>query len=172
MAQLSRTGRVASGAGIAASVFDKAREDLTGYFGAPPHSGTLNILLRRPLLLRPEAAIPFAASPVLRGHGAWPVRLLGHPGLLVRWAWCPLHIAEIVSPAGFRAACGLDDGARVALELDDRIVARLPARGLIAWTAMWALNRRGYLDKDYVQTLMDRNPRAYKLAGQPVLNLV
>lgn len=172
MAQLSRAGRVASGAGIAASVFDPAFEDLTGYFGAPPHSGTLNVLLLRPLLLRPVAAIPFPASPVLRGHGAWPVRLLGHPGLLLRWAWCPLHIAEIVSPVGFRAGCGLEDGMRIDIELDERIVSRVPARSLIAWTAMWGLNRRGYLDKDYVQTLIDRNPRAYKLAGQPVLNLV
>jgi hypothetical protein len=169
LALVKRTGRVASGAGIAASVFDEAREDLTAYFGVPPHTGTLNLLLRWPLLLCPETAIAFPESPILRQHGAWPVSLLGQPCLLMRWGWCPLHIAEIVSPVGFRAAHGLADGDAVSLELDEALVAPLSPRNVIAWAAMWGLRRKAYLDKDYVQTLMDSNPRAYKLAGQPVL---
>lgn len=168
-AHVIRTGRVASGHGQAATAFAPAREQLGAYFGRPVHPGTLNILLRRPLRFRPEAAALFADAAGMNPFGAWPVRLLGHSCLVVRWAWCPLHVAELVSPVGFRAAHGLADGAAVSLELDEALVWPLRARSLVAWGALWALNRRGYLDKDYVRTLMDSNPDAFRLAGQPIL---
>lgn len=169
MAYVIRKGRVASGVGIASTAFAGAREELADYFGQPPQAGTLNVLLRWPMLFHPAAAIPFPDSPVMKQHGAWPVRMLGHPALLVRWAWCPLHVAEIISPVSFRAAHDLADGDAVSLEIEKALVLRLSVRNIIAWAAMWGLGRKAYLDKTYVQTLMAENPRAYKLAGQPVL---
>lgn len=123
-------GKVQSGRGIASQHIGEAGDELEIILGQRPLPGTLNVLLDRPLALSKRTGLAFDGG--LRT--VWPVQLNGKPVWLYRWANCPLHVAEFLSPDHIRSELNLSDGSNVTVEVDQELMDTPP---LIAWTILW-----------------------------------
>ena len=140
---VERCGVVVSGRGNATPLL-RGRKELSAYFGAEPHPGSLNILLDWPIQFRP-ARVKIRLEDYLV---AWAGTMDGRPCLVQRWPNCPLHVLEVISPYRF----GLEKGERARVQFYGLDLAPLPWSKLLGWSALWALRRRyAYSNDSYYE---------------------
>ena len=131
--RIGRCGRVVSGRGVATSILSGRRE-LLDYFGAEPQPGTLNVILDRPILFRPDRAKVRLEAPKIL---AWAARMEGHPCLVHRPRNCPFHVIEVISPYRFQ----IQKGSRTLVEFDVADTAQIAGGRLFVWGCLWYLRR-------------------------------
>lgn len=155
-------GRVVKGRGQGKVVVENLADPIAAHLGAEPYFGTLNILLTRPLLLRPETAM------LCDGVRAfWPVTAMGMPMLALRWTRCPYHALELVAAESLRERFGWTDGQKVELAFAARDVGTLSFRARLAWTLLWRMHPTGVYDR-HMPAVHHANPRAVQLTLQPI----
>ena len=137
---IGRCGRVVSGRGKSTSKL-LGRRELFDYFGAEPQPGSLNVILDRPILFRPDRAKVRLEAPKI---WAWAARMEGHPCLLQRPRNCPLHVIEVISPYRFQ----IQKGSPTLVIFDAADTAPINWGRLFVWGCLWYLRRsRVYSDK-------------------------
>jgi hypothetical protein len=116
------------------------RKELFRYFGTAPQTGSLNVVLDLPILLRPErAAVRFEDHRL-----GWSARLDGHACLVHRWPNCPLHIVELISPHRFR----MQKGQPVFVEFNTDDLQPVRWRQFLGWGVLWSWGRSSYYSND------------------------
>jgi hypothetical protein len=126
------TGSVTSGRGLATGII--ANLPIADILGVKPYPGTLNLVLRSPVLLK------WGNEKQTRtGHLFWRAKIFDRPCLIMRWKNCPLHIAEIVSDIHLRGEFNLYDGSLAQIECENAISPTSLRR--LAWAAIWAGRR-------------------------------
>jgi len=139
------TGVVVSGRGKGAKRIAEFAPKLAVLLGERPLSGTLNVLLSRPMEFDTNRAI----SVIDGKRFFWRISLNGVPCLAYRWRGCPLHVVEVVSHRCLRTDLGLTEGSAVEIDAYDAKRASLPR--LFAWASLWAFRRgRYYTSQEYV----------------------
>lgn len=126
-------GSVASGRGIAASHIKSNIDELQIVTGDTIFEGSLNILLRRPLLLSDANAATFDKNTRL----LWRASVNGMPAWIYRWRHAPLHVIEILSTTHLRSTLNLKDGARVVIDIRKQDVLDVPTVGKLVWALVW-----------------------------------
>lgn len=144
---LTLSGRVTSGRGIANSSLARNANVVRDALGVTIVEGSLNILLRRPVMFAEETAIQmhFDAG---RLRLDWPAKLNGIDVWINRWHAEPLHVVELLSATHLRKHLSLADGDEVRLEVRKCDVKPVPAVGLLAWTLFWSGRRNWYYKRD------------------------
>jgi hypothetical protein len=129
-------GRVASGRGETTAHIGKNAEVVRSALGEGIVAGSLNIVLKRPVLFVNETAI---AIPFNKGRPRldWPGRLHGVAVWVNRWQGSPLHIVELLAPVHLRRHLHLADGDKVQIEVRKQDVARLTNAGRLTWLLFW-----------------------------------
>lgn len=132
----------------------RGRSELVAYFGAEPQPGSLNILLDRPIELRPEHA-KVRLEVYL---DAWEAKVNGQACLVQRWRNCPLHVVEAISPHRF----DLEKGRSLLVEFPSESVLPLSPQKVIGWLGLWALRRPYVYSHDiyyrWAQNVAERSP--------------
>lgn len=155
-------GTVCAGRGRGAQTVLRHSKPLAGLLGAAPYSGTLNVLLAEPLLLRVDRA-PLR----VREHAYWPVRFMGRDCLLNRWHGCPLHIVEIVASERLRDL--LPEQGSLEITVACVLLAPITRAQLESWRNLWAASPASYYDDDYLAQVRSRKDKALLLSTQNVL---
>jgi CTP-dependent riboflavin kinase len=137
---VSLRGRVASGRGRASSYVAKHTAKIREALGEHIVAGSLNIILKRPVMLREETAIKTCFDGLLRLH--WPGRLNGVDVWLQRWDSAPLHIMEPFCAVHLRTHLNLRDGDEVAIEARKRDVIPISNVQRVAWMLLWSGRRQ------------------------------
>lgn len=137
-------GQVRSGRGIAASHIRENAKELKDTTGENFIEGSLNIILRRPLIFKNENAIKFDHEHRL----LWPASLNGTPAWIYRWKHAPLHIVELLSTVHLRKNLNLRDGDKVKIEMRKEDVEIIPNTGKLTWGLFWLGRRRWYYTND------------------------
>ena len=125
--------KVTSGRGIARAHIAQSSAEIESLTAGRPVSGTLNLLLRRPLLLSHGSALAF-------DHGRrflWPARLNDYPIWLYRWQNAPVHVVECVSPVILREQLGLSDGDAVGISVRMADLEPMSVSAWLVWAALW-----------------------------------
>lgn len=130
-------GSIISGRGKASYHLLESFDELKSITNETLVPGSLNVVLKRPVWLAPERAMPFAG-----GHRMlWRGWLDGIPVWLYRWSAAPLHVVEILSSIHLRSALNLRDGMRVRIKLDADQVRPIPWLARAAWAVIWSDRR-------------------------------
>lgn len=132
-------GSVVDGRGRASEHLAEFNEALRVVSGQIFHPGSLNVVLERPLRLRPDVGVAFDEWGKRR---LWSGRLNGDRVWIYRWRGCPLHIVEVLHPDLLRKRLQLRTGSIIRLELDG--AARPSVIDRLFWGCLWALGRRGW----------------------------
>lgn len=127
-------GTVISGRGEASFRLKEAAAELKSITHEALFPGSLNVVLRRPIWLEPDQAIPFADGRWMLWRG-W---LDGIPVWLFRWSVAPLHVVEILSSVHLRSMFKLRDGGPVRIKLGVDQLRPIHWLGRIAWTVIWS----------------------------------
>ncbi len=140
-------GRVA--AGNCKSTFHTARhaELIREALGVSVVNGSLNVILKRPAMLRVETARRTAFGNE-KPHFYWPGRINGIDVWLYRWQSAPLHVVELLATTHLRTTLGLADGDEVEVDARRCDVDRIPAVGRLAWVLLWTGRRRSTYAND------------------------
>jgi 2-polyprenyl-3-methyl-5-hydroxy-6-metoxy-1,4-benzoquinol methylase len=135
-------GQVSSGRGKGAAFVERHANQIRQALGEHDGiaRGSLNVVLKRPILLRDETAIKTHFDKLLRLD--WPGRLNGVDVWLHRWESSPLHILELLSAAHLRTRFGLSDGDEIEIEARVCDIAGIPNGARLAWAALWFGRRK------------------------------
>lgn len=137
-------GIVVSGRGLGRGEVARLSENIEEATGLKPFPGSLNIVLRQPLLLRVDRAA--AVSPCRRYF--WWAELNGLRCLAYRFPGCPLHVVEFVSDMQIRDALSLKDNDPVTIVMDRSAVADISPGQWIAWASLWKFDGQLFYASD------------------------
>jgi CTP-dependent riboflavin kinase len=141
------SGRVASGRGKASSYVERQADKIRDVLGERVVEGSLNIILKRPVMLRDDTAIKVAfKDELVRLH--WPGRLRGAAVWLQRWPSAPLHIMELFCAVHLRTHLNLSDGDRVEIEARQCDMKPISNLGRVAWILLWFGRRKWHYTND------------------------
>jgi hypothetical protein len=134
---LKLNGRVTSGRGVSTANVGRNAGRIHDALGTTVVEGSLNILLKRPVMLANETAIPMRFD---RGQLRldWPGRLNGIDVWVHRWQTAPLHVVELLSAVHLRTHLNLSNGDEVQIEMRQRDVERLSVVGWLTWILFWS----------------------------------
>lgn len=144
---LTLSGWVTSGRGIANSRISRNANVVRDALGITIVEGSLNILLRRPVLFAEETAIQMHFDKG-RLRLDWPAKLNGIDVWINRWHAEPLHVVELLSATHLREHLSLADGDEIQLEVRKCDVRPVPTVGLLAWTLFWSGRKSWYYKRD------------------------
>lgn len=136
-------GRVTSGFGIANSLVRKNYGLIRRSIGENFIDGSLNVVLRRPLMLKRETAIQIRFEQEEDVQLQWPGKLNGLDVWLHRWDGAPLHVLEIMSTVHLRTHMNLSDGDEVQIAIRESDIGRVSGVGMLVWVLLW-LGRTKY----------------------------
>jgi hypothetical protein len=130
------SGHVTSGRGVATSNIRRNVEAIRNALGVTVVEGSLNLLLKHPVMLANDTAIPVffdTGAPRLEWRG----KLNGVDVWLSRWQTAPLHIVELLSTVHLRRHLHLSDGDDVQIEVRKCDVAHISNVGRLTWSLFW-----------------------------------
>jgi hypothetical protein len=133
---------VAAGNGKSSFHVERQAELIRDALGASMVIGSLNIILKRPVVLKNETARTTCFDNE-KPHFYWPGRLNGTDVWLYRWQSAPLHIVELLGTVHLRTHLHLSDGDAVEVEARQCDIGRIPALGRLAWILLWSGRRKG-----------------------------
>lgn len=143
-------GEVWPGRGRAASHVRENRAELLDKTKEQFVEGSLNLILRQPLMFATKNALKFDDGRRL----LWPAALNGLPVWIYRWQNAPLHVVEVLSRVHLRKGLGLRDGDLVKISTKRNNVAIVSPVGRLVWNLCW-LGRRDWCytnDRYYFRT--------------------
>lgn len=136
------SGRVTSGYGHATfHIRDNARK-IRSALGERLVEGSLNIVLKHPLMFRRDSAIQIRFHRGWSPQLYWRGRLNGIDVWLYRWDDIPLHIVEVVSAVYLRKHLNLSDGDEVRIAVRKCDVGRVSSVGRLTWLLFWLGRKR------------------------------
>jgi CTP-dependent riboflavin kinase len=144
---LKLAGRVVSGRKRGARNAMRDREKLKGVLGVTVVEGTLNVILKRPVLLTNETAIRISVDDGGPPRRLWPARLNGTPVWISRRVH-PLHVVSVLAGVHLRSHFHLSDGDRVELEVRPFDVSRASLAGRLTWNFFWLGRKKWYYTRD------------------------
>jgi hypothetical protein len=146
------TGRVISGRGEATSNMRENALEVGRALGEKLVEGSLNVILKRPLMLRSDFAIKTRFSRAAPPQLEWPGQLNGQEVWLHRWHNAPLHIVEALSAVHLRTHLNLADGDEVKITVRERDVGPISRVGRLTWILFWSGRTRWtYTHDRYVE---------------------
>jgi hypothetical protein len=146
------TGRVISGRGEATRNMRENTREISRSLGTDLVEGSLNVILKRPMMLREDSAIKTRFTPNAPPQLEWPGRLHGMDVWLHRWHNAPLHVVEALSAVHLRRQLDLADGDEVTITIRERDVGRISRTGRLAWLLLWSGRTTWtYTHDDYVE---------------------
>jgi hypothetical protein len=133
-------GRVAAGRGKGTSYVERHADQIRDALGESENlvNGSLNVLLRRPVMLRDDTAVKTRFDGLRLD---WPARLNGTGVWLHRWESAPLHIVELLCTKHLRTHQNLSDGDKIEIEVRTCDIGRISAAGWMTWILCWAGRR-------------------------------
>lgn len=137
-------GQVRPGRGIAASQVRENAKELASVTGENLIEGSLNIILKRPLMFINKNSIKF-------NHGQsllWPASLNGIRVWLYRWSVAPPHVVELLSTVRLREALALNDDDKVIIEMQMADVGSISRAGKLVWNLCWLGRQNWYYTSD------------------------
>lgn len=137
-------GQVRSGRGVAALHIRENAKELKDAIGENLIEGSLNLVLRHPLIFINENAIKFDHD----NRFLWPAYLNGIQVWLYRWQHTPLHIVELLSTVHLRKTLNLRDGDKIKVEMRKADVGVVPNVGKLAWNLCWLGRWHWYYTND------------------------
>jgi SAM-dependent methyltransferase len=140
------TGHVAAGRGLGTSFVARNTDALRQALGTDIINGSLNVILKHPLMLHNGTAIKCSYGKD-GSRQDWRGRLNGTDVWLHRWPRCPLHVVELLAPVHLRSHLGLSDGDEVVIEVRAQDIGRISDVGRWAWPLLW-LGRRAWVYTD------------------------
>jgi hypothetical protein len=129
-------GRVTSGGKKGTRNTRRDAEKLRDALGASVVDGTLNVLLKRPVMFANDTAIRIPVDDGGPPRLEWRARLNGVEVWINRRSK-PLHTAGLLSAVHLRTRLHLSDGDEVQLEVRRRDVAPIPLVGWLTWNLFW-----------------------------------
>jgi hypothetical protein len=144
------SGEVVSGQGSTAAELLGFKKETRVIVKEPLFPGSLNILLKSPVLFRRETGTLLFDDTQRRIF--WPASLNGADVWIYRWRDAPLHIVEIVCPFNLRQRFNLHNGDRVSLRVSEHHVQEINLSSKLAWAAIW-LGRQHWMhaEADYLK---------------------
>lgn len=134
---LTLRGRVTSGRGKANPQISRNAGVFRDALGVTIFEGSLNILLKRPVMFADETAIRIHFDNG-RLRLDWPAKLNGVDVWINRWPAAPLHIVELLSATQLRKHLRLADGDEVRIQVRKGDVRPVPTVGLLTWALFWS----------------------------------
>jgi hypothetical protein len=114
--------------------------------------GSLNIILKRPLMLKRDSAIVTQFSRQAPPQLEWPGQLNGTDVWLHRWHNAPLHVMEVLSAVRLRQHLDLADGDKVFISIRQCDIGRIAPVGWLTWILFWfGRTRWTYTRDSYVE---------------------
>lgn len=158
------SGKVVSGRGRANQDIAPHFNALETEYGKKIFPGTLNIVLKEPLLLNVNHAYDFESG----RRFTWKVDIEGQAAfiLLYRWNGCPLHVLEIISDVKLREVLELEDSSQVEFVIKSEMVSSLEWYRRIAWIIVWKWRSSWYYKRDGYKRLVYRLPRLRWMTSQ------
>jgi SAM-dependent methyltransferase len=127
--------QVISGRGHARALFEQILEEIPLVAGERVIPGTLNLLLKKPLMFNNDRALRLRNGSSLLL--LWPGEINGKAVWLYRWGSAPLHVVEVISNTKLREYFNLVDGDRVTVSIGCNYVSKISYLGRVAWTLCW-----------------------------------
>lgn len=131
------SGEVQSGRGIAAKRLTEHAVEIKWLVGEEIVEGSLNLVLRYPLMLSTKNALRFGGGRYL----LWPAESQGLSVWLLRWQDAPLHVVELLSSVHLRNSLRLCDGDLITVEMREADRGEVPSLRKLVWAFFW-LGRR------------------------------
>ena len=128
---LALTAVVTGGRGRSARTLEARVGAFPGTLPASLELGTLNLVLDRPILLRPQMGLWRENETNFR---AFPAKLNGLAVFILRWKRCRGHVFEVISDSLLREALSLQDGDRVTITIEEKYLDNSRARW---WRELW-----------------------------------
>jgi hypothetical protein len=158
------TAKVVSGRGRAATAMVEQARALSEIMDREVISGSLNLVVRRPLYLKVSKAVYSSGL-----HHYWDAMLDGLPVFISRWDGAHSHVVEVFSDKHLRTERHLSDGDAVSLVFSRDIIDRRRSSSLLnltVWNALWRYREHlAYRDGTY-QKLICRVRGADRLCRQ------
>jgi CTP-dependent riboflavin kinase len=142
-------GRVAAGNGKSSFHVERHAELIREALGASMVRGSLNIILKHPVMLKNGTARVTCYGNE-KPHFYWPGRLNGTEVWLYRWRSAPLHVVELLATVRLRTHLNLSDGDEVEVEARARDIGRISGLGRLTWMLLWSGRKNGtYANQRY-----------------------
>ncbi len=113
--------------------------------------GSLNLILRRPIVFRASTALAL-------GEGKWrfwPASVSGDTVWIYRWVGQPRHVVELVAERHLRSTMHLRDGDELRILIDAAHVAHMPILERFEWAVRWSGRKDWYYTRDsYVRRVV------------------
>jgi hypothetical protein len=133
-------GKVISGQGAATAELLSLEKELLAIVKEPLFPGSLNVLLKHPVLFRDETGTLFFDDAERRA--IWPASLNGVGVWIYRWRDAPLHMVEIICKFNLRKRFNLQNGDRVSLRVGEHHIEQISLSSKFAWAAVWIGRRQ------------------------------
>jgi hypothetical protein len=130
------SGRVVPGNGKSSFHVARYSELIREALGADMVEGSLNIILKHPVMLSNDTAQStcFANE---KPHFYWPGQLHGTDVWLYRWQSAPLHIVELLATEHLRTHLNLADGDAVEIKARKCDIGHISGLGRLTWVLLW-----------------------------------
>ncbi len=135
-------GKAVVGRGQADRSLASYRLKIEEALGNAPHPGSLNLVLRQPIVLDPQRAI--GASDGKRWF--WLAQCAATPCLLTRWRGCPLHVVEVVAAVRLRDLEG--EAGALQIDVDNDLLLPVPLTNRLFWVLLWAGRQHWFYASD------------------------
>jgi Domain of unknown function DUF120 len=143
-------GQVTSGQGTTTAEILNLEKELLAIVGKSFFPGSLNVILKHPLMLRNETGTRLSFDDLER-RSIWRASLNGLDVWIYRWRSAPLHILEIICEVNLRKRFNLQDGDRVSLRINDRQIEKISRLSRFVWAAIWmGRPQRSYTNNEYL----------------------
>jgi hypothetical protein len=143
------SGEVVSGQGSTSVELLSLEKELLVIEKEPLFPGSLNVLLKRPVLFRDETGTLLFDDAQHRTF--WPASLNGASVWIYRWRDAPLHIVEIICKFNLRERFNLQNGDRVSLRVSEHHIEEIDLSSKLTWAAVWIGRRKWtYAELDYL----------------------
>lgn len=137
-------GSVISGRGTAKTDVARNHQCLREITGRELYHGSLNLILKRPVLLDDSAGYWWDENKRL----LWPAQMNGQSVWLYRWRHAPLHVVEVLAEVRLRDHMKLRNNSCVEIAIPDDFVLPIPVVSRICWWGFWWLREDWSYQRD------------------------
>lgn len=127
------SGSVVGGRGRASTLVHAHYDAVANFLGSAPSPGSLNVVLRNPVLFRVESATQFDKGK----RRLWHATIGELPIAIYRWRGTRAHVVEILAPMHLRTELMLNDGSNCNIRVQDSVLYPISPAKQMMWRLMW-----------------------------------